>query len=169
MRIVNVGLLLIFTTSACSVMFPDRTAPKSANYKITPPTPPWHRYSTEEENQEPLRADVAFENSKTGANFSLNSLCRKYHETSLDVLTESLVRGIEDRVAISSKSIVVNDVDALDSTFEGKVDKVLVRIRTIVLVKDSCTFDFIYVAIPSREENSHDDFEKFVRSFRVES
>jgi len=41
----------------------------------------------------------------------------------------------------------MDGAEALDSTFQGIVDNVDIQIRTVVLVKNFCTFDFIHVVI----------------------
>lgn len=161
------GLLLF---PSCALLFPDRTAPKSSEYRVQSPSSPWHKLAvgTDPNALDSMKADIAFENSDSGAIISLNSLCRKYSDTSLESLTANLVRGIGKRELIDQKEITVNGATALDSLFSGEVDKVNLRIRTVVLAKDSCTYDFIYVAIPKRDHDGGRAFEAFLASFKTE-
>lgn len=163
-------LIPFFIFSGCALLFPDRTAPKSASYEVNAPQDPWHRLPVGESSSsvDAMKADVAYENTETGAIISLNSICRKYSEASLDSLTMNLVRGIGARKMLSQQHSIVNEADALDSTFEGIVDGVKVNINTIVLKKNSCTYDFIYVEVPKKSVNSRPDFQTFVSSFRAE-
>lgn len=156
--------------SSCALLFPDRTAPKSANYVVTPPDSPWHKLEVGEDpnSLESLRADLAYENPSTGAIISINSLCRKYNHSTLEALTQNLVRGIDNRKILQMRERTLDKVTALDSLFEGVVDKVPLHIRTVVLIKNSCTYDFIYVVIPSRERDSGLAFDKFLASFRAD-
>lgn len=153
--------------TACAIIFPDRTAPKSASYNVTPPDSPWQKVAAgEASGTDSLKADLAYENPETGAIISLNSLCRKYNDTPLESLTKNLVRGIQNKKLISQKNIAINNAEGQDSLFEGTVDDVKINLRTVVLKKDYCTYDFIYVVIPSRERNDRSDFENFVASFQ---
>jgi hypothetical protein len=168
------GFLLLvsfaLTLSSCALLFPDRTAPKSSNYKIDPPAAPWSRLAVGRDPDaiESMKADLAFENSETGSIISLNSLCRKYTRSSLEALTNNLVRGIGNRKLLRQDERELNGSRALDTLFSGEVDKVYLHIRTVVLIKDDCTYDFIYVSIPKREGGSGHAFESFLASFRTE-
>lgn len=160
---------LTLTLSGCALLFPDRTAPKSVNYQISPPTNPWQKIMVGDDPNsiDALKADLAYENPQSGAIISMNSLCRKYTDHNLESLTNNLIRGIDERKLLDRKQTKVVDSDALDSTFEGMVDNVRLKIRTVVLIKNSCSYDFIYVSVPQKEQNSHDAFEAFLASFRV--
>jgi hypothetical protein len=161
------GILLL---PSCALLFPDRTAPKSSEYRVQAPPSPWHKLEvgTDPNAPDSMKADVAYENPDTGAIISLNSLCRKYSDASLESLTANLVRGIGKRELIDQQEITVNGAKALDSVYSGEVDKVPLRIRTVVLAKASCTYDFIYVAIPKRDKDGGRAFEAFLASFKTE-
>lgn len=162
------GILL--TATSCAVLFPDRTAPKSSDYRVASPAAPWHKLVVDKEGAtvEAMKADLAYENPETGSIISLNSLCRKYTDESLEDLTNNLVRGIGKRQQLRRTETKVDGADALDSLFEGEMDNVRLNIRTVVLKKNECTYDFIYVSIPKREGASAQAFESFLASFRTE-
>jgi hypothetical protein len=161
---------IFFLAASCAILFPDRTAPKSSSYQVTPPDQPWHKLAVGNDSAsiDAMKADMAYENPESGAIISLNSLCRKYTDESLQDLTNNLVRGIGKREVLSSAEREVSGTDALDTLFEGEVDNVKLHIRTVVLKKSDCTYDFIYVCIPRREGNSGQAFEKFLSSFRAD-
>lgn len=160
----------ILLLSGCAILFPDRRAPKSVEYLVNPPPAPWHKLAVGQDpnSVDALKADLAYENPNTGAIISLNSLCRKYTDASLETLTNNLVRGIENRRILERKNVEVSGAEALDTLFEGTVDNVRLHIRTVVLTKNSCTYDFIYVVIPKREGESKHAFESFLASFRAD-
>lgn len=164
------GMGLIVLLSSCALLFPDRTAPKSSTYQVSPPNLPWHKLTVGKDPStlESMKADLAYENAETGGIISLNSLCRKYTEADLETLTNNLVRGIGKKQILQRKEANIDGVKALDTLFGGEVDKVFLHIRTVVLTKDDCTYDFIYVAIPSREGSAGLAFETFLASFRTE-
>lgn len=163
-------VLMAACLSSCSVLFPDRTAPKSGDYDVKAPPSPWTKIPVGEDpdSVDALKADMAYEDPQSGSVISLNSLCRKYSSASLEQLTNNLIRGIEERDVVEQKNITVDGAEALDSLFEGVVDRVPVKVHTIVLVKDRCTFDFIHVTVKSRENKSNKEhFDNFVKSFRT--
>jgi hypothetical protein len=162
-------IFLLGILPGCALLFPDRTAPKSSEYLVTPPPAPWHRLAVGQDpsSVEAMRADMAFEHPQAGAIISLNSICRKYSETSLETLTSNLVRGIGNRTIISRRDRTVAGAKALDTLFEGEVDKVRINIRTVVLAKNDCTYDFIFVSIPRRFAGTVSFFEDFLNSFQA--
>jgi hypothetical protein len=168
------GIILTLSLSgwigACSALTPDRTAPKSTTYHVEKPSgSSWINVPVGEnaDSVDSLKADMAFENTQNGTIISLNSICRKYNSTTLDDLTNNLVRGIDNRKLVSEKYRLIEGAQARDSLFEGVVDKVQINIRTVVLIKNGCTYDFIKVAIPERGGDNQADFEKFLASFKI--
>ncbi|MGE3261726.1 MAG: hypothetical protein AB7K68_08115 [Bacteriovoracia bacterium] len=161
---------IFFLLSSCALLFPDRTAPKSRDYTVTPPPSPWHKLATADDpsSTDAMKADVAYENPDSGAIISLNSICRKYSPSSLEILTNNLVRGISNREVMKREEISLAGAPALDTTFSGLVDNVPLNIRTVVLIKNSCTYDFIYVTVPKREEKNGPAFDTFLASFKTE-
>jgi len=78
------------------------------------------------------------------------------------------VRGIEDRKLLKQNKVQMDGAEALDSTFQGIVDNVDIQIRTVVLVKNFCTFDFIHVVIPKKAEDKDEaSFDHFLASFKT--
>ncbi len=163
-------LALLLCGPGCAVLFPDRTAPKDHGYDVKAPPSPWHKLATGDDpnSVDSMKADQAFENPETGAIISLNSICRKYTKSSLEVLTNNLVRGVGDRKMTDRKEITLDGERALDSTFEGVVDGVFLQLRTVVMTKNECTYDFIHVSIPKREPGNSRAFEDFIASFHGE-
>jgi phospholipid N-methyltransferase len=97
----------------------------------------------------------------------LNSICRKYNKLSLDSLTENLVRGVGERKLVESKEVDLDGAKALDSLYEGVVDGVYLHLRTVVMIKEDCTFDFIHVSVPKREVGNPNTFDDFLASFHT--
>lgn len=162
---VTAGLLAF--GNGCAILFPDRTAPKDGEYNVTPPPAPWTKLAVGDDpnSVDAMKADMAFENPDTGAIISLNSICRKYNKTTLEALTANLVRGVGDRKMTERKEIILDGETALDSTFEGVVDGVSLNLRTVVMTKKDCTYDFIHVSIPKRELGGSRAFDDFLASF----
>jgi hypothetical protein len=84
------------------------------------------------------------------------------------VLTNNLVRGIGNRELVKRSEIRLAGAPALDTLFRGLVDNVHLNIRTVVMVKDACSYDFIYVTVPERDARNGGAFDKFLASFRTD-
>lgn len=159
-----------FWLASCALLFPDRTAPKSASYNVSRLEEPWEKVPVSENNVETdaLRADLAYENKKTGAIISLNSICRKYNHYSLQELTNNLVRDIDKKSVLKQEERDMDGGNALDTIFEGMVDGVKVNIRTVVLIKSECTYDFLHVVVPKKSQGLDPEFDRFLASFKAE-
>lgn len=157
----------LLAASGCALLFPDRTAPKDREYDVAPPPAPWNKLAVGDDPNavDSMKADRAYENPETGAIISVNSICRKYNKSSLEALTDNLVRGVGDRKLMRREEITVDGEPALDSSFEGVVDGVFLNLRTVVLIKNDCTYDFIHVSIPKREKGGGRAFDDFLASF----
>lgn len=161
--------LCVSLGQGCALLFPDRTAPKSSAYNLLAPGPPWHKLAVGDDPNatDAMKADVAYENPDTGAIISLNSICRKYNKLTLYALTDNLVRGVGERKLVDRKDIELDGAKALDTLFEGVVDGVFLHLRTVVLIKDDCTYDFIHVSVPKREVGHPRTFDDFLASFHT--
>ena len=160
----------VLVIPGCSILFPDASAPKSGTYQVTPPGDPWKSVPVGETmaSVDALKADLAYEDTRTGAIISLNSICRKYQKASLDELSRNLVLGIKDKQVIRERETTVGGAEAKDTLIQGEVEGARVQIRTVVLKKNSCTYDLIHVASPEKAESTEKDFEAFVTSLQVE-
>ena len=158
---------LLLAGTSCALLFPDRTAPKDAEYQVTTPPAPWTKLAVTDDPGavDAMKADRAYENPETGAIISVNSICRKYNKSTLETLTDNLVRGVGERKLTRREEITLDGEQALDSTFEGVVDGVFLNLRTVVLIKNDCTYDFIHVSIPKREKGGGRAFDDFLASF----
>ena len=164
------AITAVLSLAACSLLFPDRTAPKSASYHVDKLQDPWQKVAVADADadSDALRADLAFENKKNGGIISINSICRKYNRYSLEELTLNLVRGIESKEEISQTKRQMDGAEALDSLFSGIVDGVKVNIRTVVLTKNNCTYDFLHIIVPQKNQTADPEFDRFIASFRTE-
>jgi hypothetical protein len=160
---------LLALAPGCALFFPDRTAPKSSEYEVKSPAPPWNKLAVgaDPNATDAMKADMAFENPETGAIISLNSICRKYSKLTLEQLTENLVRGVGGRKLLERRETLLDGAPALDSLFEGTVDGVYLHLRTVVTLKDDCTYDFIHVSVPKREVGHPRAFDEFLASFHT--
>ncbi len=116
----------------------------------------------------PHGANVAFRNDSLGAVIYADDSCQKFDDAPLPVLANHLFFGFTELTTLEEKPSRVDGRDALFRLAEGKLDGVLVRVAATVVKKNSCIYDMMYVAPPSRFDAGFADYEGMVRTFRVE-
>jgi hypothetical protein len=124
-------------------------------------------------------SDAAFQSQKSAAIISINSSCRpalagqggdataEESQAELRKLSYLLLLGISDFTDRTERNLTIQSVPALETTVQGKMSGAPIRLRTVVLKRDACVFDLMYMAEPTRFAASEKDFSDFVASLRV--
>ncbi len=109
---------------------------------------------------------ILFRDPETQAGIATNAYCgQNFDDAPLVVLTRHLYIGVAEQKVISQKSAMLAGREVLTTVWEGKVDGVPVRLKTAVLKKDNCLFDFYYLASPVYFEKHEADFDLFLAGF----
>jgi hypothetical protein len=136
---------------------------KDTSYEIGELPDGWKRINIE-------GGDLAFWNDKLGATITVNSTCNRNGKKvnySLKALTNSLLIGITDKKLVQTGEKTINGQIALRSDYEGKLDKIPVKIGAIVLKKDNCYYDLTYASSPGSFNEGLPDFEQFASEFKL--
>ena len=114
-------------------------------------------------------ADDAYQHIDTGAIISMNSTCRngKKEPKSLDPYLKELLLGFTQVVKIEDKKITVAGVNALERTIQGSISGEKTKIRAIVLAREHCVYDLIYIARPEKFNLHEEDFSGFIGSLKL--
>ena len=184
LRLITAALLTV-SISGCGLIFggSQKVDNKSDEYKVyrldQEPSGYWSIISTGTKpvkdkalaaasEQEPEQADYAFEHKAHGAVVSLNSVCRPQRNETLEDLSKALTMGLPNIQHISAKSTELDGAPAHDSTIETTdTGKPPVRIRTVVMRKSGCTYDFMYIVRSNVFDQNISDFERFLRGFHA--
>lgn len=137
---------------------------KNKNYTLYLPGPPWHRVP---DAQTKLDADHAFIKPSSGSTMYVRSECNLYKDASLNQLSMGLRRLFQDVSVLEKKEQQLAKRAALSTIFMGKLDGVKVKVNTVVLKKNSCYFDFVFVALPKSFVRDTPAFSKFVKTFSL--
>jgi hypothetical protein len=108
---------------------------------------------------------VAFVESRTSATISANAVCGE-SDAPLRVLTGHLLIGLTERRILAEKLLPFDGREALRTEVWAKLDGVPVQLDLLVLKKDGCVFDLVYVAPPGSFATGRADFERFAQGFR---
>lgn len=114
--------------------------------------------------------DVAFQSTKTAAVISINSSCRLGAEADhgdLRTLSNQLTYGISDVSHRAEQNLTVQAVPALQTSLQGRMNGNEIALKAIVLKRNSCVYDLLYMAPPQHFADNEQDFDRFVGSLRL--
>jgi hypothetical protein len=175
---VGLSITLSGTLSGCSVFFGNvKVEEKSNAYGIldlSKKDPEWSPLESDtihDPTAMPLSGvpDVSYQSNKTAAIISINSACKNYpddRKEDLSALTHELLMGISDILYFQEKPLVVNDIPALQTTIEGKLNQETMKLQTVVIRHGRCVYDLLYVTRPGKFNTDEETFSSFVSSLK---
>jgi hypothetical protein len=165
MGVIGHVLPLLLLAAGChrGVRFENQVLSKpGVRYRVGEVSPTWERVKVSSN-------DLAWFVEDTGHALQVNSTCKGHEDAPLDVLTRHLLLGFTERHEVEAEKVVVDEREALRSHYLAKLDGVPVELLFVVLKKDTCVFDFTYVAPLGRFGERLMDFESLVHGFHLES
>ena len=106
---------------------------------------------------------LAFRDDDNAATVAINGRCgRDAEDVPLQSLTQHLFLQFTDRQLGDQELFALDGREALRTEMVAKLDGVPKYFHVVVLKKDGCVYDFLYVS-PSAD--GRNDFERFVRGF----
>ncbi len=126
-------------------------------YRIGRLPPDWGRVKLAD-------GQIAFHHVAGGA-IHANATCQPREDVSLDVLTNHLLFGIEDRREESRVRLELDGRTALRTRLDGTLDGVPISLDLVVVKKDGCVYDLGLAAAPAVFPQRQPDFERFFRGF----
>ena len=130
-------------------------------YRMGELSAPWHRVSLKEN-------DVAWTLPTDGHSIAVNSTCQGYEDAPLPVLTRHLLVGFAEPQLVEQQSVVLDGREALRSRYQAKLDGVPIELLMVVMKKNGCVYDFMYVSPAGRFEERLADFERVIQPFKSE-
>jgi hypothetical protein len=131
--------------------------------------------SVKEQDVSPTEvSDVAYQSKSTASIISLDSACRLAPDASrpgaerdLKSLTDLLLLGITDVTLREERGMEIQKTPALETTITGKLNGESMQIRTVVLKRQNCVYDLVYMSRPQYFERQLSDFSHFVASLKL--
>jgi hypothetical protein len=112
--------------------------------------------------------DIAYVAEDSEHLIAINATCEEYEDAPLKVLTQQLLMGFTERKLIKQELRTVQDREALYSHYLAKMDGVPRELMLVVLKKDGCVYDFMYISPPGRFDEKLPSFEEILNRFRTE-
>ncbi|MFT5685234.1 MAG: hypothetical protein ACI8RZ_006183 [Myxococcota bacterium] len=121
------------------------------------------------ERQRPGGADNAWYNPTLSSTIYSDSNCaRRYQDGPLPDLSTHLISGIASGMPVREETLTVDNRAALLRVYSGQLDGVRVQLGIVVLNKDRCTYDLLYLAPPASFEDGWADFVGLISGFETE-
>jgi hypothetical protein len=173
------SLWILTLLSSCSIFFGNVTPirKKSHSYtflNLSGKNKKWVQINQKNTNE---ASDIVFQSKETQSAISLNTSCESDSEKEIDKksltqLTQELLLGLFSNsltadAASEEKYLTLEKVPALQTTLSTVINRKKLQVRTIVLKKNHCIYDLMYIAPSSNFLSHEDDFKKFVSSLRI--
>ena len=126
-------------------------------YRVPAPPAGWQRLGAEGDS-------FAYHNAG-GGTMAANVTCDSGEDVPLDVFTNHLLFGIEQRQERARTPITVDGRGALRTRIDGRLDGVPVALELVVLKKDGCVYDLFLIAPPGALTAHQPAFDRFLAGF----
>ncbi|OGQ49139.1 MAG: hypothetical protein A3I09_01930 [Deltaproteobacteria bacterium RIFCSPLOWO2_02_FULL_47_10] len=163
------GIAILIVTSSCFhgrsssgvVGYRGQTVflKKDLSYKVGVLPKEWRVLKT------PVKA-AAFHNDGSHATISTDAFCgASFEDLPLKTLTGHLFAGTSKHNVIKEDEFSLDGRGALRTISTGTVDGIALKFDSVVVKKNNCTFDFIYISPPENYDGGVADFENFYIGF----
>jgi hypothetical protein len=129
-------------------------------FRVGPIPSTWHRIDVD-------GARLAFRDDAANATVAVNGRCKvDGDDVPLASLTQHLFLEFTERTQTSQSTVSLDGREALRTEVTAALDGVKKQYLVYVLKKDSCVYDFMYIAAgPDADAGARAGFERFVQGF----
>jgi hypothetical protein len=152
-------LVALMLSSCASSGFDGRVyRDEDVHFRVGPVPSAWRRLEVED-------ARLAFRDDSANATVAVNGRCGlDGDDVPLTSLTQHLFLQFTDRTQTSQAKVSLDGREALRTELSAALDGVKKQYLVYVLKKNSCVYDFMYIAADSAP-GSRAEFERFVQGF----
>lgn len=134
-------------------------APKE-RYSVALPGEPWHRVSVK-------GVDLVLAYEDRGASILASTLCGRYAQTGLDILSRNLFLGLGKRRILEQEPADLPGGKAERLKIEARVERSELLAEAYTLKRNPCIYDFVYMSVPDHFEENLPVFRKMMESVRL--
>ena len=164
MRCAGVLLLAGLFLSSCSAAKRDARENQrmEGRYRLGALSKSW-------EEQRAGGADRAWFNADLSSTIYTDSNCaRRFRDGPLIDLSNHLIAGLAAGPPLREEVLTIDNRSALLRIYSGRMDGVRLQMGIVVLNKNRCTYDMLYLSPPSTFEDGWADFVGLISGFQVE-
>jgi hypothetical protein len=129
-------------------------------YSISLPGEPWKRVSMK-------GSDLVLAYEERGASILTSTLCGRYAQAGLDILSRNLFIGLGRRRMIDQETVGLPAGEAERLEIEARLEETWIRAEAYTLKRDPCIYDFVYMSIPDHFEENLPAFRAMMQSLRL--
>lgn len=122
--------------SSCSIFTSSNTVIKNKKIRVNPGIE-WSRINNDQ-------ADYAYIKKDSNSILFINSLCKKYENSSIKDLMFSLLGSTNYKI-LNEKNLTLFNRETIAYEIKSKVDGVTTYLNIILLKKDRCIYDFVLI------------------------
>jgi len=110
---------------------------------------------------------IVFHNQSLAASISTDAFCGSaFEDAPLHVLTSQIIAGQNEPQVTKTEEFMLDGRGARRTILNAKTDGVPLKLDVVVIKKNNCTIDFVYVAPPENYAAGVADFEGFFGGFK---
>lgn len=111
-------------------------------------------------------ADYAWYNATIGATIYVDSNCdQRFEDRPLRDSVNSMTAGIRTKDEPIERALFLDGREAVMLQTKGNLDGVDVQMAVVVLSKNQCLFDFVYITRPENFAKGFSDFHQMLHTF----
>lgn len=152
---------MLFILNGCvSVKIASDKPTKSKDIEYNQPDKPFIKIDSP-------NADAAWVSNQLGNTISYLSECQLNSEINLEQIESDSLSIINDLEILDSKVIDYNQREAKQTTAQGKVDGVAIKIQLLSFKKNNCNYVLSFIGVGKNFDKEISIFDKFKQSFVV--
>lgn len=110
--------------------------------------------------------DLALEDTRSTARMAVAASCPEKDTDPLPSLVRHLHFGLRQVQRLRQEQVVMDGATGLDTIITGSWEGTAVQIRSVVIRRKTCLYDFLYVAPPEAFVARSADFDQFLQSWQ---
>ena len=129
-------------------------------YSVALPGDPWRRVSVK-------GTDLVLTYEERGASILSSTLCGRYAQAGLDILSRNLFIGLGQRRVLEEESVELPAGRAERLQVEARAPEGDLRAEAYTLKRNPCIYDFVYLSVPDHFEENLPVFRRMIESLRL--
>ena len=160
LKIIALPLFYLYLSSCVSVNLPSSSGTKSVAIELKAPAKPFIPIDNK-------GADKAWISQKNGNTISYLSDCGSPLDPPLQQIESDTLNFLENLKILSSETKTFNGRESLETTAQGNVDGVAVKMRVLTFKKNNCSYSLVYGGVKDKFSIELGDFDHFLQGFKA--